>query len=201
MFEYENKCKTENLHIICGIDEAGRGPLAGPVVAAAVIPCLKKLVDGVNDSKKLTAKRREELYLRLKETVLAAEVCACDVDIIEEINILGATKKAMTNAVNALKTTPDAVLIDAVKLNLKHKTYSIIKGDAVSYCIAAASIIAKVERDNMMLKYAKIYPEYGFESHKGYGTAHHIEMIKKYGPCPIHRLSFLQNILQEGFKI
>ena len=181
MFAYENKLLAEGFKLVCGVDEAGRGPLAGPVCAGAFIPDLAKTVDGVNDSKKLTPKKRDYLYAA---------------DVIDEINILEATKLAMRNAVAALTPEPEAALVDAVKLDLPVRVLPIIHGDALSYSIAAASILAKVERDRLMLEYAEKYPEYGFESHKGYGSAHHIEMLRKYGPCPIHRATFIKNFFK-----
>ena len=183
---------------VVGVDEAGRGPLAGPVAAAACMPDLSRPIEGVNDSKQLTPKKRKELYERIVSEAVSYKVATVSNRVIDEINILEATKHAMTEAVESLFPLPDYVLLDAVKLKLPYPSLAVIHGDALSYSIAAASILAKVERDEAMIKYAEIYPEYGFESHKGYGSVHHIEMIKKYGPCPIHRLSFLKNILGEN---
>ena len=193
LFEYEQKLIESGYNYVCGVDEAGRGPLAGPVCAGACIPDLSKIIEGVNDSKKLTEKKREALYEQLLESCISHKTIFIDSKEIDEINILNATKKAMKEAILSMYPLPEMVLIDAVKLELPYKSQSIIHGDAVSYCIAAASIFAKVERDRLMLKYAELYPEYGFESHKGYGSKHHIEMLKKYGPCPIHRLTFIKN--------
>ncbi len=193
LFEYEQKLIDCGYNYICGVDEAGRGPLAGPVCAGACIPDLSNIIEGVNDSKKLTEKKREALYEQLIESCFSHKTIFIDSKEIDEINILNATKRAMKEAIISMFPLPEMVLIDAVKLDIPYKSQSIIHGDAVSYCIAAASIFAKVERDRLMLKYAELYPEYGFESHKGYGSKHHIEMLKKYGPCPIHRLTFIKN--------
>lgn len=180
---------------ICGVDEVGRGPLAGPVAATAVIMDLSALVEGVDDSKKLTEKKRERLY----DAILSAAVCSrtefIDNVAIDEINILNATKRAMKLAIEGLSVRPDIVLIDAVPLNLSVKTHSIIKGDELSYSIGAASIIAKVSRDRLMRELDLKYPEYGFASNKGYGSERHIKAIKDYGATPVHRMSFLKNIL------
>lgn len=193
LLRYENELMQKGISLICGIDEAGRGPLAGPVMVGAAIMDLDNIIPEVNDSKKLTEKVRERLY----DEVLAASIgygtVAIDCDVIDDINILNATKKGMKDVVDRLFPLPDILLVDAVKDDFSLPSISIIKGDATSYSIAAASILAKVERDRLMLKYAEIYPEYGFERHKGYGTKLHIEMLKKYGPCPIHRKSFIKN--------
>ena len=196
LFEYEQALINRGVNFICGVDEAGRGPLAGPVCAGACIPDLLNLIDGVNDSKKLTEKKREALYDQLVDATICHKTVFIDAKEIDEINILNATKKAMKEAILSMFPLPEMVLIDAVKLDLPYKSQSIIHGDAVSYCIAAASIFAKVERDRLMLKYADLYPEYGFENHKGYGSKHHIEMLKKYGPCPIHRETFIKNFFK-----
>ena len=196
LFEYEQALINRGVNFICGVDEAGRGPLAGPVCAGACIPDLSNLIDGVNDSKKLTEKKREALYNQLVDATICHKTVFIDAKEIDEINILNATKKAMKEAILSMFPLPEMVLIDAVKLDLPYKSQSIIHGDAVSYCIAAASIFAKVERDRLMLKYADLYPEYGFENHKGYGSKHHIEMLKKYGPCPIHRETFIKNFFK-----
>ena len=192
---YEHQYE-ENYTYICGIDEAGRGPLAGPVVAGAVILPKDKDILYVNDSKKLSEKSREELYAQIMEEALAASVGIVDNEVIDDINILQATYEAMRQAVASLKVAPQALLNDAViipGINLPQE--KIIKGDAKSISIASASIIAKVTRDHMMDEYDKIYPEYGFAKHKGYGTAQHVEALRKYGPCPIHRLSFIKNLI------
>ncbi len=180
---------------ICGIDEAGRGPLAGPVVAGAVIlPKDCKLLY-LNDSKQLSEKRREELYTQIMETAVSVGVGISFPERIDEINILQATYEAMREAINALSHKPDLLLNDAVTIpQVQIKQVPIIKGDAKSISIAAASIIAKVTRDRLMVKYDELYPEYGFASHKGYGSAMHMEAIRKYGPTPIHRESFIKNL-------
>ena len=177
---------------ICGIDEVGRGPLAGPVVAAAVI--LPKDCDilYINDSKKLSEKRREELFDQIKEAAICWAIGRLEPDRIDEINILEATKEAMADAINSLSIKPQHVLIDALTLKtVDIPQTGIIKGDATSVSIAAASILAKVTRDRIMREWDKVYPEYGFSSHKGYGTKAHIEAIKKYGMLDIHRRSFI----------
>ena len=189
----ERQLLRQGFNFICGVDEAGRGPLAGPVCAGACIPDLSSVLLGVNDSKKLSEKKRELLYEQLKDACLSYKTIFIDAQVIDEINILNATKMAMKEAILSMFPLPDIVLIDAVKLDIPYNSQSIIHGDAVSYCIAAASIFAKVERDRLMLEYAEKYPEYGFENHKGYGSKHHIEMLKKYGPCPIHRKTFIKN--------
>lgn len=183
--------------IIAGVDEAGRGPLAGPVAVACCVPG-NEIIDGVNDSKKLSEKKREELYEKIIQTCLSYRVEVIDEKTIDRVNILDATKKGMEIAVNLIGITPDIVLIDAVKgLDLNYKSCSIIKADAKSYAVACASILAKVTRDRIMRKYDEIYPQYGFRKHKGYGTAAHIEAIKKYGPCEIHRRTFIRNFIDE----
>lgn len=184
-------------NIIAGVDEAGRGPLAGPVAVAFCIPG-KDIIDGVNDSKKLSEKKREELYEKIINTCLSYRVEIIDEKTIDRVNILNATKIGMENAANLIGITPDIVLIDAVKgLDLKYNSCSIIKADAKSYAVACASILAKVTRDRIMRKYDEIYPQYGFIKHKGYGTAAHIAAIKKYGPCEIHRRTFIGNFFNE----
>lgn len=190
---FEKKFMEQGYVYIAGIDEAGRGPLAGPVTCACCMPDLSNLIMGVDDSKKLSAKKREELFKRIVENKNIFSIVDIEKDVIDEINILNATKKGMTEAFNNIFPKPEIVLIDAVKLDLDAKCEPIIHGDALSYSIAAASILAKVHRDQLMDRYAEIYPEYGFEKHKGYGTKFHIEMLKKYGPCPIHRQTFIKN--------
>lgn len=191
MYAYEHEAWARGYEIVAGVDEAGRGPLAGPVsVAAVILPhdlCLPKL----NDSKKLSAKVREELFDEIQEKAIAVGTALIDAQTIDRVNIYQATINGMYEAIFSLQPEPQEVLIDAVPLeNLPMASQSIIKGDAKSASIAAASIIAKVTRDRLMDEYDKIYPEYGFARHKGYGTAQHIEALKKYGPCPIHRRSF-----------
>ncbi len=190
-FEKEELAKGAKL--IAGVDEVGRGPLAGPVCVAAVIMPLDDIIDGIDDSKKVSEKKRELLAEKIKEKAIAYKICMVEPEVIDEINILNATKLCMKNAIEGLEIKPDIVLVDAVdKLDVNVKTRAIIKGDALSYNIGAASILAKVERDNLMKEYAKTYPEYSFEKHKGYGTAVHIEALKKYGITKIHRKSFLK---------
>lgn len=189
---FENKYSDYNY--ICGIDEVGRGPLAGPVVAGAVI--LPKDCDilYINDSKKLTASKREELFQIIMEKAVSAKTALVSPQYIDKVNILQATYEAMRKAIATLDVQPDILLNDAVNIPLVNiKQVPIIKGDAKSISIGAASIIAKVTRDAMMVEYDKIYPEYDFASNKGYGSAKHIEALKKYGPCPIHRRSFIHN--------
>ena len=191
---FENKYSDYNY--ICGIDEVGRGPLAGPVVAGAVI--LPKDCDilYINDSKKLTASKREELFQIIMEKAVSAKTALVSPQYIDKVNILQATYEAMRRAIATLDVQPDILLNDAVNIPLVNiKQVPIIKGDAKSISIGAASIIAKVTRDAMMVEYDKIYPEYDFASNKGYGSAKHIEALKKYGPCPIHRRSFIHNFI------
>lgn len=195
MLSYENTLLAAGYTLIAGMDEAGRGPLAGPVTAACCIPDFNDLVEGVNDSKKLSAKKREELFDKIIEKSICYSVIHIDNDIIDEINILNATKKAMSTALNSLFPYPQYLLVDAVKNDFGVPYKAIIHGDALSYSIAAASILAKVSRDRLMEEYAKEFPEYGFEKHKGYGTKAHIDAIKKYGPCAIHRSTFIKNFL------
>lgn len=176
--------------LVAGVDEAGRGPLAGPVVAAACIMPADRFIDGVDDSKKLTEHARERLYDRIVADALAYHVAIVDHDVIDEINILNATKQAMRECIQSLAVAPDIVLIDAVKLDVAVRTQSIVKGDAKSYSIAAASILAKVTRDRLMRAYDAQYPGYGFAQNKGYGTEAHRRAIAEKGRCPIHRMSF-----------
>lgn len=181
---------------ICGIDEVGRGPLAGPVCAGAVI--LPKDVDilYINDSKQLSAAKREELYDIIKEKAIAVKTAYSSPEVIDDINILQATYRAMREAINELDVKPDILLNDAVNIpEVNIKQVPIIKGDAKSISIAAASIIAKVERDRLMVMYDELYPEYGFAKNKGYGSKEHIEALRKYGPCPIHRRSFIKGLI------
>ncbi len=197
--QYENQLYASGINYICGIDEAGRGPLAGPVVVAAVIMPKDSMLEHVNDSKKVTEKRREVLYEQITKEAIAWGVGIIDHEIIDKINILEATKLGLTTALKELKVRPDLILVDALKdidtLGIPYK--SIIKGDAKEYSIACSSIIAKVTRDRIMRNFDKVYPEYGFEKHKGYGTAEHIRAIKEYGPCDIHRQSFIKNFIKK----
>ncbi len=198
MLEYEALYTQQGYEAICGVDEAGRGPLAGPVCAAAVIFPQGLVVEGINDSKKLTEKKREKMFDIIKENAVAWNVAWASVEEIEEINILNAAMLAMKRAVEGLKVPADFALIDGNKTpNLEIPCVSIVKGDALSQSIGAASILAKVSRDRLMLELAEKYPEYHFEKHKGYGTKVHREALLEYGPCEIHRLSFLKKILKK----
>ena len=188
---YERELKNSGYNLICGADEVGRGPLAGPVVCAAVIMPEGDLIEGVDDSKKLTARKREKLDVLIRERAVAYAVCRVEPQVIDEINILEATKLCMKNAVESLEISPDFVLTDGnMTLDITIPQRHVIGGDAASYSIGAASIIAKVYRDKLMDEYAALYPGYGFESNKGYGTAAHIAAIMANGLCPIHRRSF-----------
>ena len=196
MLDYEKK--YSNLALIAGVDEVGRGPLAGPVVFACVIMPMDEdsIIEGINDSKKLSEKKREELYDKIIEKAICYSIAEVDERIIDEINILEATKLCMTKCIKALDVEPEIVLVDALKLPIDIRQEAVIHGDALSYNIASASIIAKVYRDRKMVEYAKTYPEYGFEKHKGYGTKAHIEALKKYGACPLHRTTFIKNFFK-----
>ncbi len=201
MFDYENKFLSKGYKLIAGVDEAGRGPLAGPVVVACAIMPLDKqdIIDGVNDSKKLTPKKRDILYDQIIQKAICYTVSIIDHKTIDKINILEATKQGMCNCINNMKTPPDIALIDAVKvLDVSVPTLPIIHGDALSYNIACASIIAKVTRDRLMLEYDKQYPQYNFKQHKGYGTAEHIRLLKQYGKCPIHRNTFIKHFVGDN---
>ena len=197
--EIDKSYFKKGYNYICGIDEAGRGPLAGPVVVAAVIMPKDSMIEGVNDSKKVSEKKREKLYELIIEEAISYSVGIVDQNEIDRINILNATKAGLTEAVRTLKVKPELILVDALtNIDTCGVTYqSIIKGDAKSYSIAAASIIAKVTRDRIMREWDKVYPQYGFEKHKGYGTAAHISAIKENGLCPLHRLSFVKNIINK----
>ena len=193
---YENE--YDYCEFICGIDEAGRGPLSGPVVAGAVVLPKGCRILYINDSKKLSAKKREELFDVIMREAISVGVGIISPARIDEINILQATYEAMREAIQKLTITPDILLNDAVTIpRIDIAQVPIIKGDAKSITIGAASIIAKVTRDRMMIEYAQIFPQYGFEKHKGYGTAAHIQALKEYGPCPIHRRSFIKNFVKE----
>ena len=203
----EEELYTQRITSIAGIDEAGRGPLAGPVVVACVIMPKDSMIEGVNDSKKIAEKKREKLYEQIIEEALGFGVGIISQEEIDRINILNATKEGLTTAIKEMEKDlkekqrdfdkPEIILVDALtKIDTDHIPYrSIIKGDAKSYSIAAASIIAKVTRDRIMREWAEVYPMYGFEKHKGYGTAAHIAAIKEYGLCPLHRRSFVKNIV------
>ena len=194
----ENELRKKGFNTICGIDEAGRGPLAGPVVVASVIMPADSMIEGVNDSKKVSEKKREKLYDLILEEAISYGVGIIGQDEIDEINILNATKKALTLSLKELTTKPDLIIVDALThidtMGIPYE--SIIKGDAQCYSIAAASIIAKVTRDRIMREWDAVYPEYGFQQHKGYGTAKHIAAIREYGLCPIHRRSFTTHFTQ-----
>ena len=194
--QYERALLQRGCKYIAGVDEVGRGPLAGPVVCAAVIMPLDEasLVIGVDDSKKLSEKKREMLAEQIKQRALCYTIIEIDEKTIDEINILEATKLGMKRAIESLEIAPDTVLTDGnMTINIIHPQKSVIHGDALSYSIGAASIIAKVHRDKKMVEFAKTYPDYGFEKNKGYGTAEHIKSIKEKGLCPIHRRSFTKN--------
>ena len=212
---FEHEYAAKGYRLIAGCDEAGRGPLAGPVSCAAVIMPLGILYPKtsgsekfgniieinaeIDDSKKLTAKKRDELYDYITKTALAYSIAFVDNEVIDQINILNATKRGMEAAFAALKIRPDVALIDAVKgLKIGCPTVPIIHGDELSYSIAAASILAKVERDRLMTGYAREYPQYGFERHKGYPTREHYKSLEEFGACPLHRRSFLKNMALNG---
>lgn len=192
MLDYEKKYVGK---IVAGIDEAGRGPLAGPVVCACVIMPMSEvdIIDGIDDSKKLSEKKREELFEKITKKALSYSIVEIDEKTIDKINILNATKLGMKKALESLKIKPEIVLIDAVKIESNILQENIIKGDALSYNIAAASILAKVYRDRLMKKYDEQFPIYDFAKHKGYGTKEHIQKLKEFGPCPIHRSTFIKH--------
>lgn len=193
--EFEKEALAKGYKSVCGVDEAGRGPLAGPVCAAAVILPEGVIIDGVNDSKKLSEKKRESLFDVIREQALSYSIAYATVDEIEEINILNATMLAMRRAIDGLEIKADYAMIDGNKIPpLDIDSECIVKGDAKSMSIACASILAKVSRDRLLYKYAEEYPMYGFDKHKGYGTKVHREAILKYGPCPYHRKSFLKKL-------
>ena len=198
MFEYENEYLSKGYKILAGMDEAGRGPLAGPVVCACVVMPLEKekIIDGVNDSKKLSAKKREYLFDKIISSAICYKIIEVDNKTIDKINILNATKLGMSNCVNNMDINIDMLLVDAVNgLDVKCKYLPIIKGDAKSYLIACASILAKVYRDRLMEKLDEKYPIYNFKKHKGYGTKEHIENLKRFGKCEIHRDTFIKHFI------
>ncbi len=196
-YEYERAAVSRGFHLICGVDEAGRGPLAGPVCAAAVILPENAEIPGLNDSKKLSEKKRELLFDLITEKAVAYSVAYGTLVEIESVNILQATFLAMNRAIEGLRVKPDFALIDGNRApeGIKIPCETVVKGDSLSMSVAAASVLAKVTRDRLMLTYDEKYPLYRFKKHKGYGTKEHTELIKKYGPCEIHRISFLKNIL------
>lgn len=197
MLKIEEDLYDRGYNFVCGVDEAGRGPLCGPVVAAAVILPKGECIEGVNDSKKLTEKKREVLYNEIIKKAIAYGIGMSEVSVIEEVNILNATKIAMKEAIENLKVKPDFVLIDGNQnINIDIDSQTVVSGDSKSESIAAASILAKVTRDRLLIQYDKKYPEYGFAKHKGYGTKAHIEAIGKYGLTPIHRKSFCTKFIK-----
>lgn len=196
-FVYERKHLNNGAKYVAGVDEVGRGPLAGPVVCCAVIMPECDFIDGVDDSKKLTEKKREQLAELIKQRAVCYSIAEISPQEIDQINILNAVKKCMVMAVEGLKIKPDITLVDGVDTALPINAEYLIKGDSKSYSIGCASIVAKVYRDNLMKELAKDYPEYSFEKHKGYGTKIHIEKIKEIGPCKLHRKTFIKNFWVE----
>ena len=194
---YENKHIANGKKYVAGVDEVGRGPLAGPVVCCAIIMPLDELIEGVDDSKKLSEKKRELLAEIIKQKAICYSIKEISPEEIDRINILEAVKKCMTEAVDSLSIKPDITLVDGVDTHLPIDAEYVIKGDMNSYTIGCASIVAKVYRDNLMKDLAKEYPEYSFEKHKGYGTKIHIEKIKEIGPCKLHRKTFIKNFWVE----
>lgn len=197
LMRYERELMSQGYKYICGVDEVGRGPLAGPVTCAAVVMPLDVLIEGVNDSKKVAKKKRERLAEEIRSRALGYSVVSYDNAAIDSMNILAATKACMKEAVETLPFSPDIVLVDALKLELGIPTLGIVHGDALSYSIAAASILAKVTRDAFMADMDVVYPGYGFASNAGYGTAAHIAALKELGPTPIHRRTFIGNFVGE----
>jgi len=196
MKKFDDSFRSDSIKLICGIDEAGRGPLAGPVVAAAVIFNSETFIEGVNDSKKLSQKKREELFPIIKNEAFSYSFEIISQEKIDEINILQASLLAMKKSVLNLSVSPDLLLIDGNKIfQSEIKAKAVVKGDAKSFSIAAASIVAKVVRDELMMRLAEEYPQYGWERNKGYATKEHIAAVKKFGPSPYHRKTFLKNIL------
>ncbi|HHW56534.1 MAG TPA: ribonuclease HII [Clostridia bacterium] len=194
---YENQLYQKNLNFIAGVDEAGRGPLVGPIVAACVILPKEVFIPEINDSKKLSEEKREILAEVIKKVAISYGIGIVDCEEIDKINILNATYKAMQIAISKIQQKIDYLLVDAITIpQIEINQKAIVKGDSKSISIAAASILAKVERDKIMKEYHKIYPQYNFEKNKGYGTKEHIEALKKYGPCPIHRKTFIEKILK-----
>lgn len=191
LWDYENKARDQGYQFVAGVDEAGRGPLAGPVVSAAVVFPVKAVIEGLDDSKKLTARKRVELFPKIKEEAIAFEVSVVNAEVIDKVNILQATRLAMKQAVERLLYSPDLLLIDGnQKIESPIEQWTIVKGDAKSFSIAAASVLAKVTRDRIMEDFHRLYPQYEFSQHKGYGTKQHCDLIVEHGPCPIHRHTF-----------
>lgn len=190
---YERQLQSVGYTLIAGVDEVGRGPLAGPVVCASVIMPTDDIIEGIDDSKKLSEKKREKLFDIIKEKAIAYSIYEISQEEIDEINILNAVKKCMTMAVKTLPIAPQITLVDGVDTGLEINAKYIVKGDQKSYTIGCASILAKVYRDRLMTEYAKEFSEYGFEKHKGYGTKAHIDKIKEIGPCKLHRRTFIKN--------
>lgn len=198
-FSIEKEAIQNGYKFVCGVDEAGRGPLAGPVCAAAVILPIDAEIEGLNDSKKLSEKKREALFPVICEKAIAYSIAFGSLEEIEELNILEATYLAMNRAIEALPKQADFALIDGnrVPKDIKIPCQTVVKGDAKSCSVAAASVLAKVTRDRLLLEYDEQYPQYNFKKHKGYGTKEHTDLILKYGPCPIHRMSFLKKLLSK----
>ena len=196
LMTYENQLREKGYRYICGVDEVGRGPLAGPVPCSAVIMDLDDLIVGVNDSKKVSKGKREKLFDVILSKAIAVSTVSYPPEKIDEMNILNATKACMADAITSLDVKPDIVIVDALQLDIPYKTFGIIHGDALSYSIASASIVAKVTRDRYMEEMAKIYPQYDFEHNMGYGTAKHIAALKEFGPTEIHRRSFIGNFVK-----
>ena len=191
----EMRLHEEGYRLICGVDEAGRGPLAGPVYAAAVILPENTVIDGLNDSKKLTEKKREELFDVIRDRALDFGIASASQQEIDDVNILNAVYLAMNRAVRQMRTAPDLLLIDGNRdKGIEGPSHCVVKGDATCACIAAASVLAKVSRDRFMYEMAERFPQYGFEKHKGYGTALHYEKLREFGPCELHRKSFLRKM-------
>ena len=197
---YERKWQQSGLTFIAGVDEVGRGPLAGPVVCASVIMPLNDIIEGIDDSKKLSEKKRQYLSELIKEKAVAYCIAEISQEEIDQINILNAVKRCMLNAVKGLSIPPEITLVDGVDTKLDINAEYIVKGDSKSYSIGCASILAKVYRDNLMVEMAKEYPQYAFEKHKGYGTKFHIDKIKEIGPCKLHRKTFIKNFWVEPAK-
>jgi len=202
MGRIERRLGDAGYALVAGVDEVGRGSLAGPVVAAAVIPDSRKLVPGVDDSKRLSASQREELAGWICSASIATSVVPIPPEVIDRLNILESTRRAMIAAIEQLRPAPDAVLVDAVALRgTSMPCFSFVRGDSLSYAIACASILAKVERDRMMRDLDRDYPHYGFAAHKGYGAPEHLEALRTFGPCPVHRLTFRSVLPQKSASL